>query len=286
MNSYDRMTCSIYHLFAHLYLNKNELASANPINTFPFDEHMLSWTTKSRFSNLAIKFNNGDTLFDGGELIELKDSKSYSVASFNSMIPTGEKDVRKVTPHLESIRPTQGHEEDEEVPSLSVRQVFYLIRGRKKSNAKVCLSHGKFFETIPVSTLISESVGHALEKQLDELGESSASLKETLTALFSETKTFSRARTTEGASVQLRFQVMTDVKAGANLLNPNQYPQIGDNTLNFAVPCHDGEEERLHIHRMQTAFRQMDASHLYSQMRVFLLQHHYNGNFLIFQTNL
>ena len=116
--------------------------------------------------------------------------------------------------------------------------------------------------------------------------ELSASLKETLTALFSETKTFSRARTTEGASVQLRFQVMTDVKAGANLLNPNQYPQIGDNTMNFAVPCHDEAEKELHIHRMQTAFRQMDALHLYSQMGVFLLQHHYNGNFLIFQTNL
>ena len=117
------MTCSIYHLFAHLYLNKNELASANPINTFPFDEHMLSWTTKSRFSNLAIKFNNGDTLFDGGELIEFKDSKSYSVASFNSMIPTGEKDVRKVTPHWwnrKHASDTQMHEEaGNEVPSLS-----------------------------------------------------------------------------------------------------------------------------------------------------------------------
>ena len=280
------MICSIYHLFAYLYLNRNELVSANPINTFPFDEQMLSWTAKDWFPNLAIKCNDGDKLFGGGELVLLKDSKSYSVTSFDSMIPTGEKEVRKATEWTESACLAQRHEEGKKVPSLSVRQVFYLIRGRKKSNVKVCLSHGRFFETIPVSTLISESIRHELEKQFNECGESSASIKETLAALFSEPQTFNRARTMDRASVNIRFQVMAEVKAGANLLNPNQYPQIGDNTLNFAVPCHDGEEERLHIHRMQTAFRQMDASHLYSQMRVFLLQHHYNGNFLIFQTNL
>lgn len=280
------MTCSIYHLFVYLYLDRNELVSANPINTFPFDEKMLSCTTKDELPSLAITRNDGDTLFGGGELVVLKDSESYSVISFDSMVPKGEMDVRNVTEWTESVCPTQVYEEGNEASSFHVRQVFYLIRGRKKSNVKVCLSHGKFFETVPVSTLISESVGHVLEKQLNESGESSTSIKETLATLFSEPQTFNRARTTEGASVNISFQISAEVKAGANLLNPNQYPQIGDNTLNFAVPCHDEAEKELHIHRMQTAFRQMDALHLYSQMGVFLLQHHYNGNFLIFQTNL
>ena len=149
------------------------------------------------FPNLAIKRNNGDTLFGGGELVVLKDSTSYSVTSFESMIPTGEKDVRNISEWRESMCSTHVYEEDNETPSLHVRQVFYLLRGRNKSNVKVCLSHGQFFETIPVSKLISESVGHVLEKQLNNLGESSASIKETLAAVFSEPKTFNRARTTE-----------------------------------------------------------------------------------------
>lgn len=280
------MTCSIYHLFVYLYLNRNDLISVNPIDTFPLDEQMLSRTGKDQFCHLAIKRNDGDTLFDGGELVVLKDSKSYSVTSFDSTIPTGEKYVRNVTEWTELAYPTQIFEEDNEASPLHVRQVFYLIRGRENSNVKVCLSHGTFFETVPLSKLIFGSLGHDLESQLNECGESPALIRETLAALFSEPQPFNKARTVDGASVNVRFQVTAEVKVGANLLNPNQYPEIGDNTLNFAVPCHDETEKKSHIHRMQTAFLQMDLSHLYSQMDVFLLQHHYNGNFLIFQTNL
>ena len=89
----------------------------------------------------------------------------------------------------------------------------------------------------------------------------------------------------DDASVRLRFRIMTEVKAGANMLNPNQYPQIDDNTLNFAVPCHDDTEQDQH-NRMRVAFQEMDCEELFSQMEVFSLQHHFNGKFLIFQTDL
>ena len=281
------MAYSIYHFFADLCQKNDELVCANPLDAFPFDERMLSCMNKGKFPDLAIKLNHDDGLFSGGELIELKDSKSYSVASFNSTIPTGEKDIRKLVGGSENVIRTQMQEAGNDIFSLPIRQVFYLVRGRKASDIKVCLSHGKFFETIPVSTLISEAFGQALEERLHELEVSlSDTMKRVLLDIFSEQETFSRTRNIESASVRLRFRVMTEVKAGANLMNPNQYPQISDNTLSFAVPCHDEDGERLHIHQMQTAFRQMGLSHLYSQMDVFLLQHHYNGNFLIFQTNL
>ena len=249
---------------------------------------MLSCVNKGKFPDLAIKLNHDDGLFSGGELIELKDSsKSYSVASFNSTIPTGEKEIRKLIIGTANVIRTQMQEAGNDILSLPIRQVFYLVRGKKTPDIKICLSHGKFFETIPVSTLISEAFGQALEERLAELDlELSEPMKQALLDIFSEQETFSRTRSIENASVRLRFRIMTQVEKGANLLNANQYPQIGDNTLNFAVPCHDEAEKELHIHRMQTAFRQMDALHLYSQMGVFLLQHHYNGNFLIFQTNL
>ena len=84
----------------------------------------------------------------------------------------------------------------------------------------------------------------------------------------------------------MRFRIMTGVKAEANILNPNQYPQIGDNTLNFAIPCHDDTEQSQQYSKMKVAFEQMECSDLFSQVEVFVLQHHFNGKFLIFQTNL
>ena len=281
------MANSIYHFFVDLCQKKGEFTSQNPLATFPFSEEILSCVNKGKFPDLAIKLNCNSPIFSGGELIELKDSKGYSVASFNSTIPTGEKDIQKLIEGTENTIRTQMQEAGDDILSLPIRQVFYLIRGRKRSNVKVCLAHGKFFETVPVSTLISDSFRQALEERLDELGTSlSVSMKQKLVNLFSEQETFSRTRNVENASVQLRFRIMTEVKAGGNILNQNQYPQIDDNTLNFAAPCHTEEEQKLHIDRMKVAFEQMNVSNLFSQIKIFTVQHHFNGPFLIFQTNL
>ncbi len=282
------MTYSIYHFFADLCQKKEELLSENKLESFPFDEQMLSCVGDGKFPDLAMKLNNDNEQFTGGELIELKESKDkYSVASFNSTIPTGEKDIRKLIEGQANKIRTQMQEAGNNILSLPIRQVFYLIRGRKQSNVKACLTHGRFFETVPVSTLISESFGQALEERLNELGETlSVSMRQKLLELFSEQQTFSRVRNVDDASVKMRFRIMTEVKAGANILNPNQYPQIGDNTLSFAVPCHSDTEQHQHQDKMQIAFQEMECEELFSQMEVFVLQHHFNGKFLIFQTNL
>jgi hypothetical protein len=281
------MAYSIYHFFADLCLKKGEFTSQNRLEAFPFNEEMLSCVNEGLFPDLAIKLNHNRAIFSGGEFIELKDSKSYSVASFNSTIPTGEKDIHELIEGTESTIRTQMQEAGDDILSLRIRQVFYLTRGRKRSNVKVCLVHGKFFETVPVSTLISESFGQALEERLTELGTSlSVSMKQKLLDLFSEQETFSRTRTVDNASVRLRFRVMTEVKAGGNILNQNQYPQINDNTLNFAVLCHSEAEQKQHIDRLKTAFEQMNIPNLFAQISHFTVQHHFNGPFLTFQTNL
>lgn len=282
------MDYSIYHFFADLYLKKRELTVQNQLEAFPFNKEMLSCVNDGLFPDLAIKINHNNSVFSGGELIELKDSKSsYSVASFNSTIPTGEKEIHGLIQGTENTIRTQMQEAGDDILSLPIRQVFYLTRGRRRSNVKVCLVHGKFFETVPVSTLISESFGQALEERLEELDTSlSASMKQKLLDLFSEQETFSRTRSVDNASVRLRFRVMTEVKARGNILNQNQYPEIDENTLNFAAPCHNEAEQKLHIDRMKVAFEQMNLSKLFSQIEIFTLQHHFNGPFLIFQTNL
>ena len=54
--------------------------------------------------------------------------------------------------------------------------------------------------------------------------------------VLSDQDDFSRARTVDKASVKLRFRVMTEIKPDGNILNPNQYPDIKDDTLNLIVP--------------------------------------------------
>ena len=66
----------------------------------------------------------------------------------------------------------------------------------------------------------------------------------------------------------------------------DQYPQIGDNTLNFAVPCHGDTEQNQQHDKMKIAFQEMECGELFSQMEIFVLQHHFNGKFLIFQMSL
>ena len=90
------MSSSVYHFFKTLVENKNALESIAKLDDFPFDENLLSCKRVGQFPDLAIRICRTDELFTGGELVELKDSKSYTVSSFNSTIPTGRKEIEKV----------------------------------------------------------------------------------------------------------------------------------------------------------------------------------------------
>jgi hypothetical protein len=169
--------------------------------------------------------------------------------------------------------------------SLPVRDVFYLVRGKSNKQIKVCLVHGKFFETVPVPQLISSSFVLALEERMKEIGqELTPEFKIKIQELFDQQETFSKTRTVTKASVRLRFRIMTEVLAEGNLLNNAKYPEIADNTLNFLIPCHSPDEEEKQKRLMANAFDQRGAKGLFKGLRIFTLKHLLNGPFLVFQT--
>ena len=129
------MAYSIYHFFTDLCEKKEEFLSVDKLENFPFDEQMFSCVNKGRFPDLAIKLNHTDLQFTGGELIELKDSKTYS-----GTIPTGQKDIEKLIEGEKNIIRTQMQEAGNDILSLPIRQVFYLIRGRKQPSLKACVT--------------------------------------------------------------------------------------------------------------------------------------------------
>lgn len=272
---------SIYHFWKHIVQSKVPLSKVNNLDQFKYDVKMLSCENKGIFPDLAIRLNKDRSVFTGGELIELKDSKSYVVSSFNSTIPTGRKKIRKIIPSEHSTTFVQMTNAGDDVFSLEEREVYYLVRGRKGNRQKICLVHGSFFETLSTDELIRQSFEQVLDEKLAG-GNISEEVKEQLSAIFSEQEDFSRVRNVGKASVKLRFRILTEVKPEGNILNPKQYPEIVDDSLNFILPYHSEEEKAGVLEKMQMVVGKTGLK----KFKTFSLKHPLNGWFIVFQTEL
>lgn len=272
---------SIFHFWKHLAQNKDLFSRVSKLETFKFDTKMLSCQNRGVFPDLAIRLNNDRSKFTGGELIEMKDSKSFSVSSFNSTIPSGRKNIRKIVPSENSTTFLQMKKAGDDVFSLAEREVYYLVRGRKGKAQKICLVHGSFFETISVTELIRQSFKQVLDENLEGTDVPSE-LRTRLDEVFSEQEDFSRVRIVENASVKLRFRVMTEVKPEGNILNAKQYPEIKDNTLNLVVPYHSEDEKAEVLQKVEFVMGGQAMKHI----NTFSLKHPLNGWFVVFQVNL
>jgi hypothetical protein len=270
---------SVYHLFKDLVDKSYSFKEIINLEDFPFDTNMLSCKNRGQFPDLAIKVNKDKTLFTGGELIELKDSKSYSISSFNSTIPTGKKSIDAIIKNDNSSIRKKMEENGNHIFDLPERDVFYLVRGKNKENIKVVLIHGSFFETLKSNELISQSFEQVLTERLNEKGVDIGNIKDILVDIFSEQNNFSKVRNIDKASVKLRFRIMTEIKAEGNILNTKQYPQITDNSISLIIPRHSDTDETIAIKRFNTVFKNY-------KMDLFNIKHHLNGYFIVFKMNI
>ena len=277
------MTYSIYHFFKTLVDKKDKFKTIKFLEGFPFEKKLIACRNLGVFPDLAIKLNKDKKVFTGGELIELKDSKTYTVSSFNSTIPTRKKDISHIITGEGSNIKQQMIAAGDDINSLQIRDVYYLVRGKKKDKIKVCLVFGSFFETITVENLIGLSFLQVLDEKLaEDKTEISEDVKATLLKLLSQQNNFSRVRNIDKASVKLRFRIMTEVKAEGNILNSSKYPEIIDNTLNLIIPCHNDQDEK----NVKDKFEMVFGMSLLKQFNILKIKHHFNGYFLVFQTTL
>lgn len=274
---------SIYHFFHSLINNTAPFLTEEDLADYPFQDDLLSCKNKGVFPDLAIRINPSNTIFSGGELLELKDNKSYTVSSFNSTIPTGKKEISKIITSEQSNIKQQMEAVSDDIFSLPIREVFYLVRGRIRGNTKVCLVHGSFFETVGVEELISQSFSQVIEERIEATGQNiPEDVKKTLSVILSDQDSFRKVRNVEHASIKLRFRIMSEVKKEGNILSSKKYPEIKDNSLNFVLPCHNDEEEKVILNKAQTVFKE----DLQSCIETCKIKHHFNGHFFIFQTLL
>lgn len=264
------MNSSIYHFFKSLVDKKEKFVNTEKLESFEFNQDIVSASSKGVFPDLAIKINTNDDMLQGGELVELKDSKTYVVASFNSTIPTGRKNIKKLLAENSSIK-QQMKSAGNNIESLPYRDVYYLIRGIKAKKQKIILVHGSFFETIPVEQLISKSFSKVIEDVIPNVQKNEM---QKISKLFSNQKAFSKTRTIDEASVKLRFRVMTEVSNKANILNDKIYPKIKPNTINLVLP-----------YEPQLTAKFGKVMNI-NKFRIIHLKHAIKGNFLVFQSIL
>ena len=123
---------SIYHFFHSLVQQKHLFKKDKKLDQFSFDKKLLSCKNEGVFPDMAIRLNKDRKIFTGGELIELKDSDSYTVSSFNSTIPSRSKKIENIITGKNSIIKQQMEEAGNNIFSLPVRDVYYLCQGKKK----------------------------------------------------------------------------------------------------------------------------------------------------------
>ena len=257
--------------------------SIQNLEEFPFDKNLLSSKQKGKFPDISIRLNKNSELFTGGELVELKNSKQYTVSSFNSTVPTGKKDIASIIGNEKSSIRQQMEKAGDDIFSLEKREVFYLIRGKRKNEAqKIVLIHGSFFETITKEELIRKSFKQVLIEGLEHNPSSNIELERILNYLKVQQEHFSKVRTVENASVKLRFRIMTEVSPEGNILNTSIYPAILDNTLNFILPYYNDSHRNVIMKKIRSIF---DTKALLD-IEVKKIKHIFKGNFLLFQTKI
>jgi hypothetical protein len=247
--------------------------SKQSLDELDYEKSLIAARSRGQFPDIVLRISrDGDTM-TGGELIELKDSKSgYGVASFNSTIPTGKKPVAALG---KAVLRQMGAEAE----ALAIREVYYLVRGRQEKRVKVCLTHGSFFETVPESTLLTEAFLKLLDESLPEMD---AEMRAKIASVFTQRTAFSQTRDVKNASVKLRFRVMTEVKPEGNPLNSAHYPQIPDDSLNLIVPIQRSGDARRAVDRLCAALGYVRSA----PFGMGVLKHPFNGRFLVLQCPL
>ena len=287
------MTASAYHLFYDIYQRRRNLRSETlDAENFMLRDSLIACRgSKGIFPDLILQTNQDNPVFAGGELIEIKDSQSYAIASFNSTIPSAYKDVRDyVKPTGRLFKEIQKNTNTD--PHLCPRrEVYYLLRGRKQSNCKVCLVHGAFFETLNVQENIKSALNESFTEAMAASGlDGNAAAQQAADKVLGfnwQQNHLAKTRKHQQSSISIRMRVMSEVVNEANIFNEKQYSQIKDNTLAMIVPAplanNYKKSENSVVKKMRIAF-ECGTNPLPNDITVSRLDHLKDGTFILFHT--
>lgn len=205
----------------------------------------LMYSSSQQFPDFMLKSTVSNSILTNGSVLELKDSKGGSIASFNSTIPTKTKSLHEIdivnqTDTVSKIVKCK----DGAVSQMQnyydfQRNCFYLVRTHRETDrVKLSIIHGSFFETIPKETLFYQMFLNALHENLSNKNVklSPEVMKEVENALsyMTDQTIIASSQEIEKASVKPRLRIMAEVHSDGNP-HGNSY-DIPEQTFNLIIP--------------------------------------------------
>lgn len=246
------------------------------------DERIL-YSKSEQFPDFIFKVRRQENKLTCGSLLELKDSKGGSIASFNSTLPTKYK-------NLDEVDIINGNNPVSKITSIMDGQLgldknyhtfqrrnFYLIRTHKDSDDKMKLSvvDGSFFETVPKEHLIYQMFlniwrGHLERKDIKIFPEILNEIEKSLSYITDQT-IIAASQTIEKASVRPRLRIMAEVHTEGNP-HSSFYPEISERSVNLIIQASTHKEKIVEM-----------ISKKVRDIEVFTIQHKRNGEHAVFQ---
>ncbi|RZN73813.1 MAG: hypothetical protein EF807_00185 [Candidatus Methanolliviera hydrocarbonicum] len=241
------------------------------------------YSKSEQFPDFLFKVREHEDKLICGSLLELKDSKSGSIASFNSTIPTKQKS-------LEEINVINGGDLVSRIAKILdgelalakdyytfQRRSFYFVRTHKDNPNKIKISivDGSFFETIPKEHLINQMFLNVLRAQLAKRKielppERLKEVEETISCI-TDQNIIASSQIIEKASVRPRLRIMAEVHPEGNP-HISFYPQIlegGFNLIRQASPSVKELKEKV-LQKLP-------------EIKIFSIRHKRNGEHVVFQ---
>jgi hypothetical protein len=208
-------------------------------------ERRLLYSKSNLFPDFLFKVRKIGDSFICGSLLELKDSKGGSIASFNSTIPTkfknmeeidvinGKSLVSRIASLIDGVLPMGEYYTFD-------RYCFYLVRTHRcTKKAKLSIVDGSFFETIPKESLLYnlflQVIRNHIAKRHLEIPEKTLEDINALLKNITDQTIIAKSRVIEGASVRPRLRIMAEVHAEGNPHSSRHYPQVQEGTFNLIL---------------------------------------------------
>ncbi len=243
----------------------------------------LLYSKSEQFPDFIFKVRKHAGKLICGSLLELKDSKGGSIASFNSTLPTKYKSLEEIdvingknlVSRVASI--IDGELSSESFYHTYERRCFYLVRTHagKDDKVKISVVDGSFFETVPKDHLIYQMFLNILRLHLEkkEIKIPPDTLNQIEKALshVTDQTIIAASQVIEKASVRPRLRIMAEVHSEGNP-HSSFYPEISERSINLIIEASSYEQKLARI-----------ISQKIPEIEIFTIHHKRNGEHVVFQ---
>ncbi len=245
-------------------------------------EERLLYSELGQFPDFLFKLQKHHGELKCGCLLELKDSRSGNIASFNSTLPTKYKSLEEIdivngsnlVSRIASIKDEELTEEEDY--HTHQRKCFYLVRTHADSKRmKISVVDGAFFETVPKEHLIYQMFLNVLHTHLEKKDvaltpEALKQIEEALSYVTDQT-IIASSQVIEKASVRPRLRIMAEVHSEGNP-HSSFYPEISEGSFNLILQATPSAK------RLEKELRSKMP-----EIKVFSIHHKRNGEHTVFE---